>query len=83
MFRIFFARAVLVRLLVVSNDMFHRVAVPIVFKVQVLGDLVQASLLSLRDLRFILIGECCFHDFKSLEIIGDRYQYTEAFCHYS
>ena len=34
-------------------------------------------------LRLILIGERFFHNFQSLEIIGDVYQYTEAFCHYS
>ena len=34
-------------------------------------------------LRFILIGERFFHNFQSLEIIEDMYQYTEAFCHYS
>ena len=28
---------------------------------------------------FILIGERFFHNFQSLEIIGDMYQYTEAF----
>ena len=33
--------------------------------------------------RFILIGERFFQKFQSLEIIGDMYQYTEAFCHYS
>ena len=31
----------------------------------------------------ILIGECFFQKFQSLEIIGDMYWYTEAFCHYS
>ena len=35
------------------------------------------------NLRFILIGERFFHNFRSLEIIGDMYQYTEAFWHYS
>ena len=35
-------------------------------------------------LRFILIGERFFsQNFLSLEIIGNMYQYTEAFCHYS
>ena len=34
-------------------------------------------------LRFILIGERFFQNSQSLEIIGDMYQYTEAFCHYS
>ena len=34
-------------------------------------------------LRFILVGERFFHNFQSLEIIGDMHQYTEAFCHYS
>ena len=34
-------------------------------------------------LRFILIGERFFRNFQSLEVIGDMYQYTEAFCHYS
>ena len=33
-------------------------------------------------LRLILIGERFIHNFQSLEIIGDMYQYTEAFCHY-
>ena len=34
-------------------------------------------------LRLILIGERFFHNFQSLETIGDTYQYTEALCHYS
>ena len=34
-------------------------------------------------LRLILIGERFFHNFQGLEIIGDMYQYTEAFFHYS
>ena len=34
-------------------------------------------------LRFILIGERFFHNFQSLEIIGDMYQNTEAFYHNS
>ena len=34
-------------------------------------------------LRLILIGERFFLKFQSLEIIGDMYRYTEAFCHYS
>ena len=38
---------------------------------------------SIMELRFILIGERFFHNFQSLEIIGDMYQCTEAFCHYS
>ena len=33
--------------------------------------------------RLILIGERFFHNFESMEIIGDMYQSTEAFCHYS
>ena len=33
--------------------------------------------------RLILIGELFFQKFQSLEIIGDMYRYTEAFCHYS
>ena len=33
-------------------------------------------------IRLILIGECFFCNFQSLEIIGDMYQYTEAFFHY-
>ena len=32
--------------------------------------------------RLILIGERFFQNFRSLEIIGDMYQYTETFCHY-
>ena len=40
------------------------------------------SLCTNRD-RLILIGERFFHKFfHSLEIIGDMYQYTEAFCHH-
>ena len=31
----------------------------------------------------ILIGELCFPNLQSLEIVGDMYQGTEAFCHYS
>ena len=38
---------------------------------------------SFRIFRLILIGERFFHVFQSLEIMGDLYQYTEAFCHYS
>ena len=34
-------------------------------------------------LKFILVAERFFHIFQSLEIIGDMYQHTEAFCHYS
>ena len=30
-------------------------------------------------LRLILMGEFYFHNFQSWEIIGDMYQYTEAF----
>ena len=33
--------------------------------------------------RLFLIGERFFHNFQRLEINGDMYQYTEAFCHYS
>ena len=33
--------------------------------------------------RLILIGERFSHNFQSLEIMGDLYQYTEAFCQYS
>ena len=33
--------------------------------------------------RFILIEERFFKNIQSLEKIGDMYQYTEAFCHYS
>ena len=33
--------------------------------------------------RFILIGERFFHNYQFLEIIGDVYECTEAFCHYS
>ena len=33
--------------------------------------------------RSILIGERFFQNFQSLETIGNMYQYTEAFCHYS
>ena len=36
-----------------------------------------------HNLRLILIGERFFQNFQSLEIIGDMYQCTEAFCHYS
>ena len=35
------------------------------------------------DIRLILIGECFSHNFQRLEINGDMYRYTEAFCHYS
>ena len=38
---------------------------------------------ALRGLRLILIGERFSHNFQSLEVIGDMYQYTEAFCDYS
>ena len=38
----------------------------------------------IAQLRLILIGERFFHNFsQSLELIGDMYQYTEAFCHYN
>ena len=33
--------------------------------------------------RLINIGELFFQNSQSLEIIGDLYQDTEAFCHYS
>ena len=35
--------------------------------------------LSEVEVRLILIGERFFHNFQSLEIIGDMYQHTEAF----
>ena len=43
------------------------------------------TILSFVDhlVRFILFGERFLHNFQSLEIIGDIYQYTEAFCHNS
>ena len=34
-------------------------------------------------LRLKLIGKRFFHNFQSLEVPGDMYQYTEAFCHCS
>ena len=37
----------------------------------------------MRRFMLMLIGERFFHYFRSLEIIGDMYQYTEALCRYS
>ena len=36
-----------------------------------------------HQVRFILIGERFFPNFQSLEIVGDMYQYTGVFFHYS
>ena len=33
--------------------------------------------------KLILISDRFFHSCQSLVIIGDMYQHTEAFCHYS